>query len=150
MRLSPEQRRVVEARIRAAIDRLLRADLPAGGRCDVKTLAAEAGVTRSALYTTYQHLKDEFEQRRQHLHDAGTVVDPRDAQIERLTEQVRRLTEQLAAARHAAQQHTAFKTMAVSRLAAQHDELEHLRQQLAGPFPVQKLPSRSAPIIGPC
>src|SRR5207245_11705243 len=96
-----------------------------------QTLATEAGITRSALYTTYQHLKDEFEQRREHVHDAGTVIDPRDAQIERLTEQVRHLTEQLAAARHAAQQHTAFKTMAVSGLAAQHDELEHLRRQLA-------------------
>jgi chromosome segregation ATPase len=150
MRLTVDQRAAVETRIRAAADRLLRGELPAGGKCDIKTLAADAGVTRSALYTTYQHLKDEFEQRRQRLRDIGTVTDPRDAHIERLTDQLERLTEQLLAARRDAREHTAFKTRAVSRLVAQHDELEHLRRQLAKPTPVRPLRPRSAPLIGPC
>ena len=39
-------------------------------------LAAEAGITRTGLYTTYAHLKDEFEARRERLRDPGAVVDP--------------------------------------------------------------------------
>lgn len=46
------------------MDRLLAGVLTAGGTCDVKNLAAQAGVTGSALYGTYAHLKDEFEQGR--------------------------------------------------------------------------------------
>jgi hypothetical protein len=32
------------------MDRLLGGDIPAGGRCDIKTLASEAGVDRTAFY----------------------------------------------------------------------------------------------------
>ncbi|WP_225812181.1 hypothetical protein [Streptomyces spinosus] len=39
-----------EEAIRAAMDRLLRGELPPGGRCNLKTLAAEAGVTRTGFY----------------------------------------------------------------------------------------------------
>jgi hypothetical protein len=45
MRITAEQRKQNEARIRAAMDRLLRGDIPPGGRCDVKTLAAAALLT---------------------------------------------------------------------------------------------------------
>lgn len=65
------------------MDRLLQADLPAGGKCDTKTLAAEAGVTCSAL-GTYVHLKAEFEQRRSRAYEAGATPDRRDGQITRL------------------------------------------------------------------
>ncbi len=34
---------------------------PPGGRCDIKTVAAKAGITRNGPDTTYAHLKDEFE-----------------------------------------------------------------------------------------
>ncbi len=63
MRISAQQRQHNEARIRAAMDRLLRGDLPTGGSCDVKTLAREAGVDRTAFYSArpYAHLRKEFE-----------------------------------------------------------------------------------------
>ncbi|MFD3658868.1 hypothetical protein [Streptomyces sp. NPDC058620] len=70
-RISDTDRTRNEAAIRAAMDRLLRGELPPGGRCDLKTLAAEAGVTRTGFYPKkdrngsvregpYQHLSDEF------------------------------------------------------------------------------------------
>ncbi len=43
MTISAARRRQNEDSIRAAIDRLLRGQIPAGGGCDVKTLAQEAG-----------------------------------------------------------------------------------------------------------
>src|SRR5439155_6705317 len=87
MTISHTQRQQTEARIRAAADRLLAGAVPAGGKCDVKTLAAEAGVSRAALYRTYPHLKQEFEQRLARLRAAGQRPDPRDAQIARLTDE---------------------------------------------------------------
>ena len=82
MRITADQRAVNENRIRAAIDRLLRGDIPPGGRCDVKTLAREAGVDRTAFYGSrpYAHLRAEFEQRLQALQQAAsdpTRVMPR-------------------------------------------------------------------------
>lgn len=76
-----------EEAIRAAMDRLLRGDLPPGRKCDLKTLAQEAGVTRTGFYpkknrdgTTrpglYQHLAEEFGRRLQARHHAGEVFDP--------------------------------------------------------------------------
>jgi hypothetical protein len=41
MRLSPAQGTENENRIRTAMDRLLRGEIPPGGKCDVKTLASE-------------------------------------------------------------------------------------------------------------
>ena len=43
MRITADQRAANEDRIRAAIDRLLRGEIPSGGRCDIKTLARESG-----------------------------------------------------------------------------------------------------------
>jgi hypothetical protein len=45
MTISEVQRRVTEGHIRAAIDRLLSGNIPAGGSWDIKTLAREAGVS---------------------------------------------------------------------------------------------------------
>ncbi|WP_319178512.1 hypothetical protein [Streptomyces sp. ID05-47C] len=42
-RISNADRTRNEEAIRAAIDRLLRGELPPGGKCDLKTLAAERG-----------------------------------------------------------------------------------------------------------
>ncbi|MGW1028515.1 hypothetical protein ACWD4J_33355 [Streptomyces sp. NPDC002577] len=52
MRISAAQRTENENRIRAAMDRLLRGEIPPGGRFDVKTLAREAGADRTAFYGT--------------------------------------------------------------------------------------------------
>jgi hypothetical protein len=64
-------------------------------------LAAEAGVTRTAFYPKnrdgtprpgpYQHLAEEFERRLTAPQEAGEIVDPRAAQLERLKTQVAEL-----------------------------------------------------------
>ena len=78
MRISATQRAQNETRIRAAMDRLLDGQIPPGGKCDVKTLAREVNVDRTAFYSArpYAHLREEFEQRLQALHAAGEVPDP--------------------------------------------------------------------------
>ncbi|WP_306819810.1 hypothetical protein [Streptomyces sp. CA-210063] len=106
-RISETDRTRNEEAIRAAMDRLLRGELPPGGRCDLKTLAAEAGVTRTGFYPKkdrdgsvregpYQHLGDEFVRRLVALREAGKMPDPRDAQIERLKAQNAELKERVA------------------------------------------------------
>ena len=52
MRISAQQRQQNETRIRAAMDRLLRGEIPPGGKCDITTLAQQAGVDRTAFYGT--------------------------------------------------------------------------------------------------
>lgn len=121
-----EQRRQTEDRIRAAMDRLLRDDLPPGGKCDVKS--QEAGITRAALYTTYLHLKEEFESRRDQLREAG---DPREGQIQRLKEQISSLQDWVRKQEAKISELTTFRTTAVSRLSAQHDEITRLCTALA-------------------
>jgi hypothetical protein len=73
MRISAAQRIQNENRIRAAMDRLLRGEIPPGGNCDIKTLASQAGVDRTAFYGTrpYAHLRTEFEDRLQQLQTAA-------------------------------------------------------------------------------
>ncbi|MFC3451652.1 hypothetical protein [Amycolatopsis speibonae] len=87
-RLADQTRAQKETTSRAAMDRLLCGEIPPGGKCDGKTLAAASGVTRAALYSTYLHLKEEFERRRDQLREASVIADPRDAQIDRLKEHV--------------------------------------------------------------
>ena len=89
MRLSRQQLADNEAKIRAAMTRLLSGDIPPGGKCDIKTLALQAGVDRTAFYGSrpYAHLREEFEQRLQALQQAGERPDPRDAQIARLKDE---------------------------------------------------------------
>jgi BioD-like phosphotransacetylase family protein len=126
-RLTEEARAQKEAAIRATMERLLRGEIPPGGKCDVKTLAAASGVTRAALYTTYLPLKEEFERRRDQLRDAGVIADPRDAQIDRLKQQVHQLKQRLSAKEQQNTELTAFRIQALSRLAAQHEEVIRLR-----------------------
>jgi hypothetical protein len=96
MTISDVQRQHTEARIRAASDRLLSGATSAGSTCDVKTLAAEAGVSRAALYRTYPHLKEEFTQRLTRLRSQGHLPDPRDIQIARLKAHNARLKTRIA------------------------------------------------------
>jgi hypothetical protein len=129
MRTTAEQRRQAGQRIRAAADALLRGDIPPDGKCDITTLARQAGVSRAALYRTYPHLKEEFEKRLAALRAGGDAPDPRDAQITRLKAAGDELRHKLADRDAAIRDLEQFKALAVSRLAAQHDEITRLRRQ---------------------
>ncbi|MFD7341265.1 hypothetical protein ACFV98_35580 [Streptomyces violascens] len=140
-RLTQQDRNHNEQAIRAAMERILSGNLPPGGKADVKTLAALAGVTRTGFYpkknrdgTTrpgpYQHLAEEFERRLQQLRAAGQIPDPRAAQIDRLKTEVGTLKQRVEARDKELAELREFKTLAISRLAAQRPEIEHPRQQL--------------------
>ena len=131
MRTTAEQRRHAEQRIRAAADALLRGELPPDGKCDITTLARQARVSRAALYRTYPHLKEEFEQRLAALRARGTAPDPRDTQITRLKAGNDELRHKLADRDATIRDLEQFKELALSRLAAQHDEITRLRQATA-------------------
>src|ERR1017187_7575071 len=119
MRLSRRQLADNEAKIRAAMTRLLNGDIPLGGRCDIKTLAGEAGVDRTAFYGSrpYARLREEFEQRLRGL------PDPRDAQATRLKDEIARLKERLARSDVTIGELAAFRDQALARLAVQHTEI---------------------------
>src|SRR5260370_17193945 len=89
MRISSAQRAGNENRIRAAMDRLLRGEIPSGGNCDIKTLAHEADVDRTAFYGSrpYAHLRTEFEDRLRRLHETGQTPDPKTGRINKLKAQ---------------------------------------------------------------
>jgi len=148
MRITTAQRTANENRVRAAIDRILRGDIQAGGRCDIKTLAREAGVDRTAFYGTrpYAHLRAEFEERLQTLQQAGECPDPRDAQITRLKNANATLKERLAQATTTIDELTDIHSQALARLAAQHDEITRLRNSAAAISRVTRLPHRATTI----
>ncbi|WP_031036364.1 hypothetical protein [Streptomyces sp. NRRL F-5650] len=151
-RISDSGRARNEDAIRAAMDRLLRGELPPGGKCDLKTLALESGVTRTGFYPKknrdgstrpgpYQHLAEEFERRLTALRQAGETVDPRAAQIERLKAQVAELKDRVAKQDDVVADLTEFKTAAISQLAAQHDKITRLREQAAALGNIRQLPA---------
>jgi hypothetical protein len=136
------------------MDRLLRGEIPPGGNCDIKTLAREAGVDRTAFYGTrpYAYLRAEFEHRLLQLHQAGETPDPKTAQIERLKTEVVKLKNNLAQANSTIQELTDFRSQALARIAAQHDEILRLRTAKAPG--VTRLPSNrpkfQQKVMGPC
>ncbi|MBT2480799.1 hypothetical protein [Streptomyces sp. ISL-94] len=155
-RISEETKQHHEQAIQAAMDRLLRGELPPGGRCDLKTLAAEAGVSRTGFYPKkdragnerpgpYQHLAEEFERRVRAKQEAGEITDPRDAQITRLKGEVEQLRTRVAQRNDTITELTEFRTRAVSRLAAQHEEIQRLRKALDGAGNVRTLPVGGRP-----
>lgn len=152
MRISTAQRTQNENRIRAAMDRLLRGEIPPGGKCDIKTLAREAAVDRTAFYGTrpYAHLRTEFERRLQTLQQTGEIPDPREAQIARLKAQITTLTERLARAESTVGELTDFRSQALARLAAQHEEIVHLRETAAAVNRVTRLHGARTTTIGSC
>jgi hypothetical protein len=152
MRISAAQRTENENRIRAAMDRLLRGEMPPGGKCDIKTLANEAGVDRTAFYGTrpYAHLRVEFERRVQALQDAGEIPDPREAQITRLKAETTKLRERLARSEQTVEELTDFRGQALARLAAQHEEIIRLREAAAGTTRVSRRPPPRTTVIGTC
>ena len=131
MRLSRQQLAGNEAKIRAAMARILDGDIPPGGKCDIKTLAGTAGVDRTAFYGTrpYAHLRTEFEQRLEQLRNAGEQPDPRDAQVARLKDEITRLKERLAQSDATTSELAGFRDQALARLAAQHHEITRLRRE---------------------
>jgi hypothetical protein len=151
MRLTPQQRHHNETRIREAMDRLLRGDLPPGGRCDIKTLARESGIDRTAFYGTrpYTHLREEFETRLTVIRQTGDSPDPRDAQIDRLKTEIAALKERLTRRDQTIEELTDFRDEALSRLAAQHEEILRLRLSNGQEPRVRRLPTRGSG-IGPC
>jgi hypothetical protein len=134
------------------MDRLLRGEIPSGGNCDIKTLAREAGVDRTAFYgrRPYAHLRTEFERRLQHLHQAGQTPDPRAAQIERLKTDLDKLKDRLSQADQRIEELTDFRSQALARLAAQHEEIVRLREAAAGTRRVIHLPTARTTMTGPC
>jgi hypothetical protein len=150
MRISTQQRQQNEARIRAAIDRLLAGDIPPGGKCDIKTLAREATVDRAAFYGArpYAHLREEFETRLKG-HQAGDLPDRRDAQIARLKDENTALRQRLAGHATTIAALNGFKDQALARLAAQHDEITRLRTQSKRAATVRLLPA-PGPEAAPC
>jgi len=131
LRISAGQRQQNEARIRAAIGRLLGGGIPPGGQCDIKTLAREAAADRAAFYGTrpYAHLREEFETRLQARQQAGGIPGRRDAQIARLNDEVTTLRQRLADRDTTITTLNGFRDQALARLAAQHDEIARLRTQ---------------------
>ena len=156
MRIAAAQRIQNENRIRAAMDRLLRGEIPPGSNCDIKTLALEAGVDRTAFYGTrpYAHLRAEFEHRLEQLQQAGETPDPKAAQIERLKTEVEKLKSTLAQANSTIQELTEFRIQALSRIAAQHDEILRLRTANDPAAGITRLPSNhpkyQQKVMGPC
>ncbi|MCY0946543.1 hypothetical protein [Streptomyces antarcticus] len=151
-RITEETRRSNEAAIRAAMDRILAGDVPEGGKCDIKTLAVLSEVARAGFYPKknrdgsprpgpYQHLAEEFERRLALLQQAGEIVDPKAAQIERLKAHVAELKDRVTKRDEALAELTACKTLTVSRIAAQHSEIERLREQAAALGNVRRLPA---------
>ncbi|MEU2346373.1 hypothetical protein ABZ745_31895 [Streptomyces sp. NPDC013082] len=158
-RISEDTRARNEEAIRAAMDRLLRGDLPPGGKCDLRTLASEAGVPRTAFYPKknrdgtarpgpYQNLAREFERRLAALRDVGAVPDPRVAQIERLKEVNATLKTRLEQRDAELETLKDFKQRALSRIAAQHLEIERLREALPAQsniLALRRTPNATAP-----
>jgi hypothetical protein len=152
MRLTAAQRIQNQNRIRAAMDRLLRGEIPSGGNCDIKTLARQADVDRTAFYggRPYAHLRIEFEQRLQQLQRDGHTPDPKTAQIERLRADIDKLKTRLAQANTTIDRLTDFRTQVLARLAAQHEEILRLRAAAHPKANVTCLPAPPQKIIGPC
>ncbi|MGH3070297.1 MAG: hypothetical protein ACRDOH_11445 [Streptosporangiaceae bacterium] len=140
MTISPAQRRRAEDGIRAATDRLLRGQIPPGGGCDITTLARESGISRAALYRSYGHLKDEFARRLAQMQADGNLPDPRAAQIVRLKDENADLRRRLLSSEQQTAELAEFRVTAISRLAAQHDEITRLRRVLTAHSNVRALP----------
>jgi hypothetical protein len=145
MRLSRQQLANNEAKIRAAMSRLLNGDIPPGGKCDIKTLASVADVDRTAFYGSrpYARLRTEFEQRLKELLDAGERPDPRDAQVARLKNEIARLKERLTESGTTISELTGCRGQALARLTAQHNEITRLRQEVRLAAGVRRLPAPS-------
>jgi capsule polysaccharide export protein KpsE/RkpR len=80
-------------------------------------------------------------QRLQALQQAGERPDPRDAQIARLKDEITALKQRLAQSAGTISDLAGFRTQALARLAAQHDEITQLRRQAQQAANVRRLPT---------
>jgi predicted nuclease with TOPRIM domain len=128
--MASDHQEEAETRIRAAIHQLLDGPIPDGLHCDVKSLCVLAGVPRPTFYRTYPHLKADFDRQRAAARQAGTQSDPRLAQIERLKGETAQLRERLNTKNAELTELKRFRDEALSRLAAQHDEITNLRRRI--------------------
>jgi len=112
------------------MDRLLAGEMTAGLHCDVKSLCLLAGVPRATLYRTYPHLRAEFDRRRAAAQDNRRQPDPRVARIDRLKTEIINLRSRLADRDRQLSELMKFRDTALSRLAAQHEEITALRTAL--------------------
>lgn len=90
------------------------------------------------------HLKAEFDRQRDAAQNNGQQPDPRLARIDRLKTEITDLRTRLAERDGEISQLNRFRDTALSRLAAQHEEITALRSQLqaAGNAKVCSLPNR--------
>ena len=91
-------------------------------------------------YPTYARLREEFEAKLAAAVQDGDAPDPRDAQIGRLKAHSTTLTERLARQDAVIAELSDFKTQALSRIAAQHDEIARLRREVQQAVRVRRLP----------
>jgi hypothetical protein len=103
--------------------------------------------SRAALYRSYPHIKAEFGQQLAELRSTGQAPDPRDAQIQRLKHQNAELKRRIDYGETMLGELGQFKTLALSRLAAQQEEIQRLRRTAEAATPkatVRQLPARPA------
>jgi hypothetical protein len=148
MPVPDDKRQQAEQCIRAAAAALLAGDIPGGGRCDISTLARQAGVSRATLYRSYPHLKEQFERDMAAAAAGGGHPDPRDAQIARLKAQNAALKTRCAGQDQAITALQDQSTLALSRLTAQHDEIQRLRTAAAAAAAGNVRALRTAPTAG--
>lgn len=105
-----------------------------GGQCLVAdpggALRASLCLSGRVVGTVARCAADPSRAARATLLAVGVVVDPRAAQIDRLKDEVTVLRGRVASRDEKIAELTEFKTMAVSRLAAQPEEMQRLRQLL--------------------
>ncbi len=142
MRLSRQQLAGNETTIRTAMNRLLRRH-PARREMRHQDTRRRGRRRRTAFYGSrpYSHLRTEFEQRLRELLDAGEHPDPRDAQITRLKDEITRPRERLAKSDATISELAGFRDQALARLAAQHDEITRLRQEVQLAARIRRLPA---------
>ncbi|WP_405535191.1 hypothetical protein OG787_12110 [Streptomyces sp. NBC_00075] len=124
------------------MDQLLRGEIPPGGKCDIKTLVGRLQSTAPrSLAPAPTYLRVEFERRLQALRQAGDIPDLREAQITRLKMENAKLRERLDRSEQTIDELTDFRTQALARLGAQHEEIIRLREAAAGNSRVRRLPA---------
>jgi hypothetical protein len=87
------------------------------------------GARRNGCQTGQARLPVIIHQRQR---DTGVIADPRQAQIARLKADDAALRERLADQGARIAELTAFRTAAVSQMAAQYEEIRRLRQKITG------------------
>ncbi|MCC2281014.1 hypothetical protein LKL35_37575, partial [Streptomyces sp. ET3-23] len=76
--------------------------------------------------------------------------DPREAQIARLKAENAKLRERLAKFEQTVDELTDFRSQALARLAAQHEEIVRLREAAVGTTQLRRLPAPRTTVIGSC